>query len=301
MALSSETKLQLSAALKNPTAYNAIVAILEGSLTTDTLVFDAATGGNEIRITNNVADALSIECTGGDLMVFTTTASANRVTITPATTITGALTLNGGAVVSTGGVNMTGATGVNEIIVTNNANDGLSIKAAGSADLIAFNTTATPSITVTPATTITGALTLNGGAVVSTGGVNMTGATGVNEIIVTNNANDGLSIKAAGSADLIAFNTTATPSITVTPATTITGALTVNGGATLADNKNVAVGTSAGTIIATNNTQKIGFYGATPVVQQATIANATNNADNLMAQLNSVISTLKTFGLIASS
>jgi hypothetical protein len=234
MALSSETKLQLSAALKNPTAYNAIVAILEGSLTTDTLVFDAATGGNEIRITNNVADALSIECTGGDLMVFTTTASANRVTITPATTITGALTLNGGAVVSTGGVNMTGATGVNEIIVTNNANDGLSIKAAGSADLIAFNTTATPSITVTPATTIT-------------------------------------------------------------------GALTVNGGATLADNKNVAVGTSAGTIIATNNTQKIGFYGATPVVQQATIANATNNADNLMAQLNSVISTLKTFGLIASS
>jgi len=42
---------------------------------------------------------------------------------------------------------------------------------------------------------------------------------------------------------------------------------------TLLDSQNLILGTSVGTKIGTSSTQKIGFFGATPVVQQASIAN----------------------------
>jgi hypothetical protein len=57
--------------------------------------------------------------------------------------------------------------------------------------------------------------------------------------------------------------------------------------------------TVTNTFTATNNTA--GFFGVNVAAQQSTIANATNDADNLMAQVNSVIAVLKTFGLIASA
>lgn len=130
--------------------------------------------------------------------------------------------------------------------------------------------------------------------------ITMTGTTGVNELVVTNNANDALSIKASGAADLIAFNTTATPSITITPATTVTGVLTSSAGISIAEAKNIAVGATNGTIIATNNTQKLGFYGKEPVVQPAGIANTNSNTDTLATTVNAVIAALESLGLLAT-
>lgn len=42
---------------------------------------------------------------------------------------------------------------------------------------------------------------------------------------------------------------------------------------TLLDSQNLILGTSVGTKIGTSSTQKLAFFGATPVVQQASIAN----------------------------
>lgn len=72
--------------------------------------FDGTTGQNELRVPTNLADALSIEDTAGDLMVFTTTTGSQAITITPATTITGLLTANGG-VALVDNVNLTFGTG----------------------------------------------------------------------------------------------------------------------------------------------------------------------------------------------
>lgn len=60
--------------------------------------------------------------------------------------------------------------------------------------------------------------------------------------------------------------------------------------------------------------EKVGFFGATPVVQQATIADATNTTtttstttalttdlDSLRTKFNSLLAALETLGLIASA
>lgn len=49
------------------------------SATLPVIVFNGATGGNEIRVPANLADALSIEDSTGDLLVFTTTTGATAV------------------------------------------------------------------------------------------------------------------------------------------------------------------------------------------------------------------------------
>lgn len=75
--------------------------------------------------------------------------------------------------------------------------------------------------------------------------------------------------------------------------TTTTGTLIATittAGLTLTDAYNIVVGTTTGTQIATAPTQKIGFFGATPVVQQT-------NAD--WTTLANVVTALKNLGLIA--
>ena len=71
------------------------------------------------------------------------------------------------------------------------------------------------------------------------------------------------------------------------------------GGVTIADANNIAVGTTTGTKIGTGTTQKIGFFNATPVVQQAAIADATDAATT-QARLNDLLATMRTLGLIAT-
>jgi len=54
-----------------------------------------------------------------------------------------------------------------------------------------------------------------------------------------------------------------------------------------------------GAVIGKSATEKIGFYGATPVVQGASVADATD-APSTITQLNLVISRLEALGLIAT-
>jgi hypothetical protein len=67
----------------------------------------------------------------------------------------------------------------------------------------------------------------------------------------------------------------------------------------VADAGNITVGTTTGTKIGTATTQKIGFYNATPVVQPAAVADATDAATGL-TQLNDLLAKLRTLGIIAT-
>lgn len=58
-------------------------------------------------------------------------------------------------------------------------------------------------------------------------------------------------------------------------------------------------GGSDGTKVGQSATDKLGFYGTTPVVQPAGIADATDAA-TAITKCNAVISALETLGLIAT-
>src|SRR5208282_448460 len=76
------------------------------------------------------------------------------------------------------------------------------------------------------------------------------------------------------------------------------GALTV-GSATIADAGNVVLGSTTGTQIGTATTQKLGFYGATPVVQQTLgVATATGTyGANEEGMLQRVYNAVRALGL----
>lgn len=59
-------------------------------------------------------------------------------------------------------------------------------------------------------------------------------------------------------------------------------------------------GNDDGTLLGQSASDKIGFHGTTPVVQQATIADATD-ATTAISQLNDVIAALEAYGLLAAS
>ena len=155
--------------------------VFADGFTGNTIRLDGATTVNTLTLTTNLADALSVLDSAGDLMVFDTTTGAQRLTITPPVTITGVVT-HGGNVVSdtdstdslgltgtrwlsafvdtyTGtGLTFDGLTGVNVLTVTDNVADALSI-IDSSGDLIVFDTqTGVERVTITPAVTISGAL-----------------------------------------------------------------------------------------------------------------------------------------------
>jgi hypothetical protein len=68
---------------------------------------------------------------------------------------------------------------------------------------------------------------------------------------------------------------------------------------TIGEANDIAVGTSTGTKIGTATTQKLGFYNATPVVQPAAVADATDAA-TVITQLNDLLAKLRTLGIIAT-
>jgi hypothetical protein len=75
--------------------------------------------------------------------------------------------------------------------------------------------------------------------------------------------------------------------------------ITNNGVLQVADAGNISVGTTTGTKIGTATTQKLGFYNATPVVQPAAVADATDAA-TVITQLNDLLAKLRTLGIIAT-
>jgi hypothetical protein len=68
---------------------------------------------------------------------------------------------------------------------------------------------------------------------------------------------------------------------------------------TLSDAVNVAVGTTTGTKFGTATDQKIGFYNATPIVQGAAVADATDAA-SVILRLNDLLARVRATGLIAT-
>lgn len=59
-------------------------------------------------------------------------------------------------------------------------------------------------------------------------------------------------------------------------------------------------GADDGTCLGQDANAKISFHGATPVVQQSHVADATDAA-TAITQLNAVIAALESYGLLASS
>lgn len=81
------------------------------------------------------------------------------------------------------------------------------------------------------------------------------------------------------------------------------GDMAVSGNITLSDAKNISTGTTTGTKIATTTSQKLGFFNATPVVQQTNVANpaggATIDAEARTA-IDAILTRLEALGLFAS-
>jgi hypothetical protein len=78
----------------------------------------------------------------------------------------------------------------------------------------------------------------------------------------------------------------------------VLASLTLNGNLTLST-RDIVTDTTTGTKIGTATTQKIGFFNATPVVQQAAVADATDAAST-QDRLNDLLARLRTLGLIAT-
>jgi hypothetical protein len=93
----------------------------------------------------------------------------------------------------------------------------------------------------------------------------------------------------------LVFSTTAAGASSPTERLRITSA----GVLQIADAGDITVGTTTGTKIGTATTQKLGFYNATPVVQPAAVADATDAA-TVITQLNDLLAKLRTLGIIAT-
>lgn len=94
------------------------------------------------------------------------------------------------------------------------------------------------------------------------------------------------------------------------------GTITIDNDLTVSDAHNIILNTTTGTKIGTGTTQKLGFWNATPVVQQSHIVDAVTNhsfsasysdleledaLDDMGNKVNEVLTLLETLGLVASS
>jgi hypothetical protein len=73
--------------------------------------------------------------------------------------------------------------------------------------------------------------------------------------------------------------------------------LTVSGNVTLGDGITLATSTGSGTIIATSSLQKLGFWGATATLQQASISAATCSTSPSVA-IAAVVTALTNIGIL---
>ena len=71
----------------------------------------------------------------------------------------------------------------------------------------------------------------------------------------------------------------------------------------MAEYNNLSDGRPDGVLVSQGAADKIGFYGATPVVQGATVAAlaTTPTATDIATAVNAIITRLQTVGIIASS
>lgn len=79
------------------------------------------------------------------------------------------------------------------------------------------------------------------------------------------------------------------------------GNLTTTGDLVLADGQSLNLGSSSGTKIGTGASQKMGFYGVTPVVQTSHIIDADGNLSDITTKFNQLLADLATLGLQAAA
>lgn len=78
------------------------------------------------------------------------------------------------------------------------------------------------------------------------------------------------------------------------------GGMTLTGNLVL-DTVNISTDTTTGTQIGTGATQKLGFFGVTPAVQQAHIVDADGTLADVTSKFNTLLSYMETLGLLAVS
>ena len=154
------------------------------------------------------------------------------------------------------------------------------------------------------------------------GSVNMTFSGSTLTLGVAGTAGGALALKGSTSGTATLQTAAAAGAVTVTlPAVTDTlavlGANTFTGAQTLSD-VDIVLGTTTGTKIGTATAQKLGFYNATPVVQQATTGTTigftagsgttarddstfTGNSGTKAYTIGDIVRALKNLGLLAAS
>lgn len=120
-------------------------------------------------------------------------------------------------------------------------------------------------------------------------------ASAVNEVTMTNAATGNAPVLSATGGDSnVSLGLTAKGS----------GTITMNSSVTMADAKNIALNTTTGTQIGTAAGQKLGFFGATPIVQRTKVndpsGGGTQDAEARTA-INAILDSLEALGLHAAS
>ena len=69
----------------------------------------------------------------------------------------------------------------------------------------------------------------------------------------------------------------------------------------LADGENIVLDTTTGTKIGTATSQKLGFFGATPVVQQSHVADADGTLADITTKFNTTLAQIEALGLFANA
>lgn len=183
------------------------ITVSEATVFTDHVTFSGAidvtfsgtTGQSEIVLTDNLADALSINGDHGDMITFTTTNGSEAVNMVEQVICTDNLTLSGAV-----DLIFSGTTGQSEITVVTNLADALSIKDSAG-DLIVFTTTTgAQAIAFTPKCTFAGGIVASAVSVTpaadsGAGSLIPVGAVAVDVQAVTNDADDWIVLPAIAS------------------------------------------------------------------------------------------------------
>jgi hypothetical protein len=113
---------------------------------------------------------------------------------------------------------------------------------------------------------------------------------------------------ATGTAPFTIASTTVVPNLNVdqVDGKDSTDLLLVDGSQSLTSNWtvgefNFVLGTGTGTEIGTAANQKLGFWGATPVVQESTIADADGTLADITTKFNTLLASLETIGVLAAA
>ena len=275
----------------------------------ESVTFEGATGENEIVVPTNLADALSIKDSVGDLIVLTTTTDANAVTITPNTTVSGTLDVTGAVNLNNTTTSTSSTTGA--LIVDGGAGIAENAHIGGTLDVTgAVNLNKTTDAT---SSTAGGSLTVDGGAAIAKklfvgGNVDVTGDFKVDgsitlgdsvtaDTLVMNNiiTDTELTMKraanGAGGFNLILQKTTTSPAVNDD-----LGVITFqSNGATPTDLDQIKATITANATNVTNTTERSNIVFATASGAGA-VSNKLIVSDEISASVDFVSSSTNTIG-----